>query len=238
MAADALVAFEPRKTPVQARATVTVEAISEATIQVLLSQGAERLTTTRVADRAGVSVGTLYQYFPNKRSLLFAVFEDHLEKVAQEVEDACEQARHKPLSEMIKEVVEAFVDAKIARADISVALYKVAPDVGGLALVKRVTQRMRKAIMRMVASAPDTKIAPDEFAIQIMLAAMSGAMRSVLETGGSPAMMRKLREHLVVLCQSYMAATTISVPEDRRNNSQANRQFNQSQQHSGRREPR
>jgi AcrR family transcriptional regulator len=214
MAADALVAFEPRKTPVQARATVTVEAISEATIQVLLSQGAERLTTTRVADRAGVSVGTLYQYFPNKRSLLFAVFEDHLEKVAQEVEDACEQARHKPLSEMIKEVVEAFVDAKIARADISVALYKVAPDVGGLALVKRVTQRMRKAIMRMVASAPDTKTAPDEFAIQIMLAAMSGAMRSVLETGGSPAMMRKLREHLVVLCQSYMAATTISVPED------------------------
>ena len=128
MAADALVAFEPRKTPVQARATVTVEAISEATIQVLLSQGAERLTTTRVADRAGVSVGTLYQYFPNKRSLLFAVLEDHLEEVTGEVEDACEHARCKPLAEMIKEVVEAFVDAKIARADISVALYKIAPD--------------------------------------------------------------------------------------------------------------
>jgi AcrR family transcriptional regulator len=70
-----LVAFEPRKTPVQARATVTVEAISEATIQVLLSQGVKRLTTTRVADRAGVSVGTRYQYFPNKKSLLFAADE-------------------------------------------------------------------------------------------------------------------------------------------------------------------
>jgi AcrR family transcriptional regulator len=214
MTANALVAFEPRKTPVQARATVTVEAISEATIQVLLSQGTERLTTTRVADRAGVSVGTLYQYFPNKQSLLFAVLEDHLEKVTKEVEDACEHARHKPLTEMTKEVVEAFVDAKIARAEISVALYKIAPDVGGLALVKRVTQRMRKAIVRMLESAPDTKTSPDEFAIQMMLAAMSGAMRSVLETGGSPAMMRKLREHLVVLCQSYMAATTISVPKE------------------------
>ena len=211
MAADALVAFEPRKTPVQARATVTVEAISEATVQVLLSQGTQRLTTTRVADRAGVSVGTLYQYFPNKQSLLFAVLEDHLERVTKEVEDACEHARHKPLTEMIKEVVEAFVDAKIARADISVALYKIAPDVGGLALVKRVTQRMRKAIVRMLESATDTKTSPDEFAIQMMLAAMSGAMRSVLETGGSPAMMRKLREHLVVLCQSYMAATCRSV---------------------------
>ena len=59
MPASGLVGFEPRKTPVQARSAVTVEAISEATIQVLLSQGSDRLTTTRVADRAGVSVGTL-----------------------------------------------------------------------------------------------------------------------------------------------------------------------------------
>lgn len=208
MAIDALTAFEPRKTPIQARATVTVEAISEATIQILLSQGAGRLTTTRVAHRAGVSVGTLYQYFPNKQSLLFAVLEDHLEKVTDAVEDACEHARHKPLREMIKEVVEAFVDAKIARADISVALYKVAADVGGLALVKRGTQRLRKAIARMLETAPETRTSPDEFAIQMMLAAMSGAMRSVLETGGSPIMMRKLREHLVLLCRSYMAAAT------------------------------
>jgi AcrR family transcriptional regulator len=208
MAADTLVAFEPRKTPVQARATVTVEAISEAAIQVLLSQGAERLTTTRVADRAGVSVGTLYQYFPNKQSLLFAVLEDHLEKVTQDVEAACESARQKALAEMIKEVVEAFVDVKIARADISVALYKIAPDVGGQTLVKRATQRMRKAIVRMLESATDIERSPDEFAVQMMLATMSGTMRSVLETGGSSTMMRKLREHLVLLCQSYMAAVT------------------------------
>jgi AcrR family transcriptional regulator len=208
MAADALVAFEPRKTPVQARATVTVEAISEAAIQVLLGYGAERLTTTRVAYRAGVSVGTLYQYFPNKQSLLFAVLEDHLEKVTREVEAACERARHKPLADTIKEVVEAFVNVKIARSDISVALYKVAPDIGGQTLVRRITQRMRKAIVKTLETTPDIKSSPDEFAIQMMLAAMSGTMRSVLEAGGSPATMRKLREHLVVLCQSYMEATT------------------------------
>src|SRR5215471_4701662 len=83
----------PRKTPVQARATVTVGAISEATIQVLLRQGAHRLTTTRVAERAGVSVGTLYQYYPNKESLLFAVLADHLDRVAAAVDAACRQAR-------------------------------------------------------------------------------------------------------------------------------------------------
>jgi AcrR family transcriptional regulator len=203
-----LTPFEPRKTPIQARSTVTVEAISEATIQVLLTHGADRLTTTRVADRAGVSVGTLYQYYPNKRSLLFAVFEDHLDKVSRAVEVACEDACHKPMSEMIRLVVEAYVDVKMQRADISIALYKVAPDVGGPALVKRTAQRLRKAVEAMLLTAPDLKLSPDRFAIDMMLSAMSGAMRSALEAGASPTMFRKMREHLVLLCQSYMAAAT------------------------------
>jgi AcrR family transcriptional regulator len=56
-----------RKTPSQTRLQATVKAISEATIQVLLRDSVQRLTTTRVAQRAGVSVGTLYQYYPDKR---------------------------------------------------------------------------------------------------------------------------------------------------------------------------
>jgi len=208
MPADALVAFEPRKTPIQARSAVTVEAISEATIQVLLSHGAERLTTTRVAERAGVSVGTLYQYYPNKQSLLFAVLEHHMNNVAAKVEAACESACHKPLAEMIKEMVEAFVDAKMERADISVALYRVSGDVGGPALIKRISQRSRKAVGAMFQTAPDVRFPPDKFVVDIMLSAMAGAMRSLLEAGPSPATVRKSREQLVLLCQSYMAAAT------------------------------
>jgi len=208
MGADLLVAFEPRKTPVQARSAVTVEAISEATIQVLLSHGAERLTTTRIAERAGVSVGTLYQYYPNKRSLLFAVLEDHLNNVAGRVEAACVRASHKPLAEMIREMVEAFVDAKMKRADISVALYRIAADVGGPALIKRVSERSRKAVNAMIQTAPDTDSPPDKFAIDMMLAAMAGAIRPLLEAKPSPGVVRRLREQLVLLCQSYMTAAT------------------------------
>ena len=61
MPAHAQLLWEPRKSPVQARSAASVDAIIEATIQVLLRVGKERLTTTRVAERAGVSVGTLYQ---------------------------------------------------------------------------------------------------------------------------------------------------------------------------------
>lgn len=208
MARNAQTAFEPRKAPVQARSAVTVEAISEATIQVLLRDGTERLTTTRVAERAGVSVGTLYQYYPNKQSLLFALLEDHLGKVSSAVEAACERARGKPLAEMLRDVVEAFVDAKMARADISTALYRIAADVGGPALAKLLGQRSQKALEAMLRTAPDVVLRQEKFAIQTMFAAMAGTTRSVLEAGASPAMVRNLREHLVLLCQSYMAAAT------------------------------
>jgi len=206
MAANAISEFEPRKTPIQARAAVTVGAISEATIQVLLKQGVNTLTTTRVAERAGVSVGTLYQYYPNKQSLLFAVLADHLDKVAATVEGACEQARHRPLSDMVRAVVEAFVDVKMERVDVSLALYQIAADVGGPALVKRLGQRSRKALEAMLQTAPDIASPPDKFAVEMMFAAMGGATRFVLESGASPSMIRGLRQQLVVLCQSYMAA--------------------------------
>ena len=208
MPADVLVAFEPRKTPIQARSTVTVEAISEAAIQVLLSHGAERFTTTRVAERAGVSVGTLYQYYPNKQSLLYAVLEHHMNNVLARVEAACASACHKRLAEMIREMVEAFVDAKMERADISAALYRVSADVGGPALIKRISQRSRKAIEATLQTAPDFKLPPDKLAIDIMLGAMAGVMRSLLESGPAPGTVHKLREQLVLLCQSYMMAAT------------------------------
>ena len=105
MPSELTVSIEPRKTPVQARSTVTVEAIQEATIQVLLQSGPERLTTTRVAERAGVSVGTLYQYYPNKQALLSAVLEQHLEKVAGALEGACDAHRHEELERMVRGVV-------------------------------------------------------------------------------------------------------------------------------------
>lgn len=213
MAHAAQSAFEPRKTPVQARSAVTVAAISEATIQVLLSPGTDHLTTTRVAERAGVSVGTLYQYYPNKQSLLFAVLEDHLGKVSAAVEAACARARGKPLAEMVRDVIEAFVDAKMARTDISTALYRIAAEVGGPALVKRTSRRWQKALKAMLRTAPDTALHQEEFAIQMMLAAMAGAMRFVLEAGAPPAMVRQVREHLVLLCQSYMAAVAKPRPQ-------------------------
>ena len=63
----------PRKQPKQERSQATVEAILTATAHILTEDGYDRLTTNRVAERAGVSIGSLYQYFPHKDALIFAL---------------------------------------------------------------------------------------------------------------------------------------------------------------------
>jgi AcrR family transcriptional regulator len=64
---------QPRKRPTQARAIVTWNAILDASAQVLLAKGYERATTDRIAERAGVSIGSVYEYFPNKESIFAAL---------------------------------------------------------------------------------------------------------------------------------------------------------------------
>ncbi len=173
----------------------------------------DRLTTNRVAERAGVSVGTLYQYYPNKQALLYALLDDHMNKASHAVEVACEKARGKPLPEMLSDVVQRFIDAKMIRADISTALYRISTDVGGPALVKKTVDRSRKALEAVIQTAPDIAHPPDRFAIEMMLSAMSGAVRSVLEAGATPAMVARLRKHLVLLCLSYMTTQVIAEPK-------------------------
>src|ERR1700722_18672970 len=92
--------LEPRKSPVQARSAASVDALLEATIQVLLQVGKERLTTTKVALRAGVSVGTLYQYFPNKSALLKAALIRHMDAVTEAIERVCREQRGNSLEHM------------------------------------------------------------------------------------------------------------------------------------------
>jgi AcrR family transcriptional regulator len=206
MTAVARSPLSPRKTPVQARSVLTVEAIMEATIQVLQTHGTDRLTTTRVAERAGVSIGTLYQYYPNKRSLLFGLLEQKLEDVAAALEAACREAYGTSLAAMMRHIVERFVDAKMGRADISTALYRISADVGGPEIVKRAEARSRVALEAALATASDLHGKVDPFAVSLMLAAMSGATRSVLEAGAPASMVRQLRDHLILLFESYVKA--------------------------------
>jgi len=77
----------PRKRPVQQRAVFTVDAIVEAAAYILVKEGWDRFTTNRVAERAGVNIASLYQYFPNKDAILAELQRRHRSQVRQGLPD-------------------------------------------------------------------------------------------------------------------------------------------------------
>ena len=101
----------PRKLPQQDRSRTTVEAILEATAHILTEEGYEKASTNRIAERAGVSIGSLYQYFPNKESLMAALMEQHSHEIAELVESKLSDLFDKPLEMVIPELIRAVIAA-------------------------------------------------------------------------------------------------------------------------------
>lgn len=95
-----------RRNPKQARAQATVDAILAATFELLESEGEARLTTNRIAERAGVSIGTLYQYFKNRDAILTAMGERQAEALRQKVTEIVLAA---PEQDGIRTIIQALM---------------------------------------------------------------------------------------------------------------------------------
>jgi len=197
-----------RKAPRQARSAVTVDAIFEGTIQVLLADGSTRLNTTRVAQRAGVSVGTLYQYFPNKQAVLFAVLERHLAMIVSAVEAACDDHRGATVKVMAEAVVKAYLQAKTRQCEVSRALYLIAIELAAGGLIEAATRRGEQAISAMLSTARDGQFPDPHVVAQTLLAAVSGTARAFFERDLPPAIGGEIESQLTIMCRSYLAAAS------------------------------
>lgn len=99
--------LKPRKAPLQRRSAQTVEAVLEAAARILETRGLDGYTTNAVAERAGVSIGSLYQYFPNRDALTVALIERETAQLVADVEAAA-------LLENSRDSVQAMVRASVA----------------------------------------------------------------------------------------------------------------------------
>jgi AcrR family transcriptional regulator len=126
----------PRKRPRQARARVTVDTILAASAQVLVRRGFDRFTTNEVAEVAGVSIGSLYQYFPNKEALVVALIEKHLEEMNAAL--TCELARvsQLPMAQAARAVIELTIRAHQVDWALHQVLSEQVPRVGRMARIR------------------------------------------------------------------------------------------------------
>ena len=203
--------LEPRKSPVQARSAASVDAILEATIQVLRSAGKERLTTTRVAQRAGVSVGTLYQYFPNKSALLQAVLKRHLDEVTAAIERVCREQESRTLQQMATALINAFLEAKMRNVKTSVALYSVSSDVDGAKILLQKGARSNKAIVAMLTTARDPLTKDPQLVATMLQGAMAGVSRRLLESTAPEKQFDSMRQELIFFACAYLEACSAQV---------------------------
>jgi AcrR family transcriptional regulator len=151
---------EARKLPRQARAKATVDAIIEATTQVLLEDGYDRFSTARAAERAGVSVGSLYQYFPNKAALTAAVIQRCCDQFLVVFEKALAGRRRVTLTECIRAIVDVTLVSHQLTPELHKIVFEVAPRIGVGGVAEYASRTATDAIVSLLRRHAD-EIAPD-----------------------------------------------------------------------------
>jgi AcrR family transcriptional regulator len=191
-----------RRRPVQARSQATVDIILEATIQVLIGDGFRKLTTTRVAAVAGVSVGTLYQYFPDKNALVTAILRRFLDGVGDAVVAAVRAGRGLPLEVALAGMVRAFLAAKRVDLDAALALRATAQDVDYMPLVRATARRVSAAVALLLRR----RVAQPARAARVLVAAIDGAVAAALDERPALLAQPAFEREVVAIAVGYLRA--------------------------------
>lgn len=104
-------ATDTRRRPTQRRSRETVEAILEAVVRILKREGFAPINTNRIAEVAGVSIGSVYQYFPDKRSIFAALHQRHMEQIDRAIETTLVQQASASLEDLFLALIDALIEA-------------------------------------------------------------------------------------------------------------------------------
>jgi AcrR family transcriptional regulator len=116
-----------RRQPQQRRSQQTVQAVLDAVVRILKKQGPQAVTTNRVAEVAGVSIGSLYQYFPNKTAIFVALHRRHVEEIDGLINSTLVAHADSSLDDLMRALIHAMIDAHTIDPELYEALYSEVP---------------------------------------------------------------------------------------------------------------
>ena len=137
---------KPRKSASQQRSRLTVAALLEATARVLVKEGYENASTNKIAAAAGVSIGSLYQYFPSKEALVAAVIDRHKHDMLQLVREAFAKVVSQPVETAIRELVMVSIEAHRVDPRLHRILAEQIPRMGRLESVEAMGREARALV--------------------------------------------------------------------------------------------
>jgi AcrR family transcriptional regulator len=140
-------ATNPRKSASQERSRLTVDALLEATARVLMKEGYDRASTNKIAAVAGVSIGSLYQYFPTKEALVAAVIDRHMHEMLQIFREALVKVATLPMEVAARELVAVMFDAHRVNPKLHRVLAEQIPRTGRLENIEAI-DREAHALVR------------------------------------------------------------------------------------------
>ncbi|AXK63540.1 MULTISPECIES: TetR family transcriptional regulator [Burkholderia] len=197
-----------RRQPRQARSTRLVDDVLEAAIQVLTTEGAQRFTMARVAERAGVSVGSLYQYFPNKAAVLFRLQHDEWRQTSGMLCGML-QDRQKTPPERLRTAVHAFIRSECDEAPMRIALDDAAPlyrDAPEVQAVRAEGNRIFSAFMRE--ALPAVSDATHATACELVMTTLTTGGKAFSETARTPAEIDAYATAMADMFCAYLAHLT------------------------------
>lgn len=151
-------ATSPRKAASQDRSRATVDALLSATARVLVRDGYDRASTNRIAEAAGVSVGSLYQYYPSKEALVAAVIDRHIGDMMALVRQASVTLAPLPLADATRAIVRVMIEAHALEPKLHRVLVEQIPRVGSLERIERLDEEAC-ALVRLWLEAHQEEIA-------------------------------------------------------------------------------
>ncbi|TRX75327.1 TetR family transcriptional regulator [Pseudomonas mangiferae] len=175
-----------RKLPQQARSTRLVEDVLQAAVQVLAKEGAQRFTMARVAEKAGVSVGSLYQYFPNKAAVLFRLQHDEWRQTSELLRGIIEDSRTPPL-DRLRSLVITFVHSECDEAQMRTALSDAAPFYRNAPEAQEAREAAQDAFLAFIREVlPAATESTCGLASELILTTLSAAGKHFSETPRTP----------------------------------------------------